>query len=475
MVVNLVLLLWIRSAAKGAQSSNDVLGPVVREEFRIGREELNQTARELREEIGRNQNANTELLSKELHKIGNAQGGLLEKLTRSNESRISELRESVEKRLETLQRNNDEKLEEMRKTVEEKLQDTLEKRVTESFKIVSDQLEQVHKGVGEMQQLATGVGDLKRMLTNVKARGTWGEVQLGALLEQVLTQQQYERNVKPVPGSNEIVEFAVRLPGADDSPENVVWLPIDAKFPQEDYNRLMDASESADPDAVQKAVAALKRTVESSAADIRAKYVAPPYTTDFAILFLPTEGLYAELVRDPDVLEKLQRDHRVVLAGPTTLSAILNSLQWDFELLPLKSVQAKCGQCYQQSRWSLENLATHSTGLRNTLLLHLVQLKLRAHAHVNSSANFVLLRSCPPRQIRPRFLGFLGVTLTVHQMKLRIRKSEVLLDSITHSSSMNTMLTVTSISVFTCIYDVAIQSGLPRFQLYLAMPVSNLC
>ncbi len=336
MVVNLVLLLWIRSTAKSAQSSNDVLGPVVREELRIGREELNQTARELREEIGRNQNANTELLSKELHKIGNAQGGLLEKLTRSNESRISELRESVEKRLETLQRNNDEKLEEMRKTVEEKLQDTLEKRVTESFKIVSDQLEQVHKGVGEMQQLATGVGDLKRMLTNVKSRGTWGEVQLGTLLEQVLTQQQYERNVKPVPGSNEIVEFAVKLPGADDSPESVVWLPIDAKFPQEDYNRILDASESADPDAVQKAVAALKKTVESSAADIRAKYVAPPHTTDFAILFLPTEGLYAELVRDPDVLEKLQRDHRVVLAGPTTLSAILNSLQMGFRTLAIE-------------------------------------------------------------------------------------------------------------------------------------------
>ena len=332
MVVNLLLLLWIRSTAKGAQSSNDVLGPVVREEFRTGREEMHRTARELREEITQNQNASAELL----HKIGSTQGGLLEKLTRSNESRISELRESVEKRLESLQRNNDEKLEEMRKTVEEKLQDTLEKRVTESFKIVSDQLEQVHKGVGEMQQLATGVGDLKRMLTNVKTRGTWGEVQLGVLLEQVLTQQQYERNVKPVPGSNEIVEFAVKLPGADDSPESVVWLPIDAKFPQEDYNRLMDASESADPDAVQKAVAALKKTVETSAADIRAKYVAPPHTTDFAILFLPTEGLYAELVRDPDVLEKLQRDHRVVLAGPTTLSAILNSLQMGFRTLAIE-------------------------------------------------------------------------------------------------------------------------------------------
>ncbi len=332
MVVNLLLLLWIRSAAKGAQSSNDVLGPVVREEFRIVREDMDRTARELREEITQNQNSSTELLQK----IGNAQSDLLEKFTRSNESRISELRESVEKRLETLQRNNDEKLEEMRKTVEDKLQDTLKKRVTESFEMVSKQLEQVHKSVGEMQELATGVGDLKRMLTNVKARGTWGEVQLGVLLEQVLIQQQYERNVKPVPGSNEIVEFAVKLPGADDSPESVVWLPIDAKFPQEDYNRLMDASESADPDAVQKAVAALKKTVESSAADIRSKYVAPPHTTDFAILFLPTEGLYAELVRDPDVLEKLQRDHRVVLAGPTTLSAILNSLQMGFRTLAIE-------------------------------------------------------------------------------------------------------------------------------------------
>ena len=271
-----------------------------------------------------------------MHKIGNEQGGQLEKLTRSNESRISELRESVEKRLETLQRNNDEKLEEMRKTVEEKLQDTLEKRVTESFKIVSDQLEQVHKGVGEMQQLATGVGDLQKMLTNVKLRGTWGEVQLGALLEQVLTQQQYERNVKPVPGSNEVVEFAVKLPGADDSADSIVWLPIDAKFPLADYNRLVDASESADSDKVQKEVAALKKTVESSASDIREKYIAPPYTTDFAILFLPIEGLYAELVRDPEVLEKLQRDYRVVLAGPTTLSAILNSLQMGFRTLAIE-------------------------------------------------------------------------------------------------------------------------------------------
>ncbi len=332
MGVNLLLLLWIRSTAKGAQSSNDVLGPVVREEFRTGREEMHRTARELREEITQNQNASAELL----HKIGSTQGGLLEKLTRSNESRISELRESVEKRLETLQRNNDEKLEEMRKTVEEKLQVTLNKRVTESFEIVSKQLEQVHKGVGEMQELATGVGDLKRVLTNVKKRGTWGEVQLGALLEQVLTQQQYKRNVKPVPDSNEIVEFAVKLPGADDSPESVVWLPIDSKFPLENYNRLMDASESADPDAVQKEVAALKKTVETSAADIRAKYIAPPHTTDFAILFLPTEGLYAELVRDPDVLEKLQRDHRVVLAGPTTLAAILNSLQLGFRTLAIE-------------------------------------------------------------------------------------------------------------------------------------------
>ena len=319
------------------------LEPVVREELRTGREDAARTARELREEVARAQRASAEQLGDSLHRIGQAQGERfaevtrrLEGLTRSNEARIDKLREGVEQRLDRLRESNEHKLDQMRKTVDEQLQGTLEKRLGESFKLVSDRLEAVHKGLGEMQQLAAGVGDLKRVLTNVKTRGTWGEVQLGALLDQILTPQQFERNVKPRPGSNEIVEFAIRLPGPEDAPESVVWLPIDAKFPQEDYHRLLDASESGDPDAVQRAVAALSRAVESAAAGIRDKYLAPPHTTDFGILFLPTEGLYAEVARQPDLLDRLQRRHRVVPAGPITLSAILNSLQMGFRTLAIE-------------------------------------------------------------------------------------------------------------------------------------------
>ena len=343
LIFNAGLLAWVCLSVKRARAEREPLEPVVREELRVGREEADRAARELREEIARTQHASAERLGDALHRIGQAQGERfaevtrqLEGLTRSNESRLDKLRESVEQRLDRLQKNNELKLDQMRKTVDEQLQGTLEKRLGESFKLVSDRLEQVHKGLGEMQQLATGVGDLKRVLTNVKTRGTWGEVQLGALLEQVLTQQQYERNVKPKPGSNEIVEFAIRLPGPDDAPEGVVWLPIDAKFPQEDYHRLLDASESGDREAVERASAALARAVESAAADIRDKYLAPPHTTDFGILFLPTEGLYAEVVRAPDLLDRLQQRHRVVAAGPTTLSAILNSLQMGFRTLAIE-------------------------------------------------------------------------------------------------------------------------------------------
>ena len=343
LLLNAGLLAYVGLAIRRARTERETLEPVVREELRIGREEAVGTARELREEIACTQRAVAEKLESSLHRIGQAQGERftevtrqLEGLTRSNESRLDKLRESMQQQLDSLQKNNELKLDQMRKTVDEQLQGTLEKRLGESFKLVSDRLEQVHKGLGEMQQLAIGVGDLKRVLTNVKTRGTWGEVQLGALLEQVLTRQQYERNVKPRPGSNEIVEFAIKLPGPDERPDNVVWLPIDAKFPQEDYHRLLDASESGDPDAVQRAATALARAVESAAADIRGKYLAPPHTTDFGILFLPTEGLYAEVVRAPDLLDRLQQRHRVVVAGPTTLSAILNSLQMGFRTLAIE-------------------------------------------------------------------------------------------------------------------------------------------
>ncbi len=345
LICNAGLLVWIWRLVRNGNGRLDreLLEPMVREEFRVGREDADRVARELRAEITRTQHASTKQLGVMLHQISKAQGERLgdivrelESLTRTNESRLDKLRESVEHRLDRLQKNNELKLDQMRKTVDEQLQGTLERRLGESFKLVSERLEQVHKGLGEMQQLATGVGDLKRVLTNVKTRGTWGEVQLGALLEQVLTRHQYQSNVQPKPGSNEIVEFAIKLPGPDDDPKGVVWLPIDAKFPQEHYHRLLDASDSRDPRAVQRASTDLARAVESAAADIRDKYLAPPHTTDFGILFLPTEGLYAEVVRDPGLLDRLQQRHRVVVAGPTTLSAILNSLQMGFRTLAIE-------------------------------------------------------------------------------------------------------------------------------------------
>ena len=220
--------------------------------------------------------------------------------------------------------------------MDEKLHDTLEKRLGESFKLVSDRLEAVHKGLGEMQHLATGVGDLKRVLTNVKVRGTWAEVQLGAILEQILTPEQFEKNVRVKADSLESVEYAVRLPGPKDEPEACVWLPIDSKFPQEDYLRLQEAAERADPAAIQTATDALARTVRAAAKDIHDKYISPPSTTDFGIMFLATEGLYAEVLRQPALVEDLQHRYRVVVAGPTTLAAILSSLRMGFQTLAIE-------------------------------------------------------------------------------------------------------------------------------------------
>ena len=257
-------------------------------------------------------------------------------LTDRNEKKFDELRVAVEAKLAQLQADNTAKLEEMRRTVDEKLQGTLEKRLGESFQLVSQRLEQVHKGLGEMQSLATGVGDLKRMLTNVKTRGTWGEMQLGNLLEQILTPQQFARNVQTKPSGREVVEFALRLPGRDEENGKEVWLPIDAKFPKEDYERLVDAAERGDAVAVEQAGKDLENRVRSQARDIRDKYIAPPHTTDFGLLYLPTEGLYAEVLRRPGLVDALQREHRVVVVGPTTLAALLNSLQMGFRTLAIQ-------------------------------------------------------------------------------------------------------------------------------------------
>jgi DNA recombination protein RmuC len=241
--------------------------------------------------------------------------------------------------LAALQDGNEKKLEQMRATVDEKLHATLEQRLGESFKQVADRLEQVHKGLGEMQTLARDVGSLNRVLTNVKTRGIFGEVQLAGLLEQVFTPEQYATNVATVPGSNERVEFAVRLPGRkDDAP---LWLPIDAKFPREDYERLLDAHERADAPAMEISARAIETRLRLEARSIRDKYLAPPHTTDFAILFLPTEGLYAEALRRPGLSEALQREFKVVLAGPTTLLATLNSLQMGFRTLALEKRSAE--------------------------------------------------------------------------------------------------------------------------------------
>ncbi len=261
----------------------------------------------------------------------------IEHLSESNEKRLEALRNAIDGKLKQIQEDNSRQLEQMRATVDEKLQGTLEKRLGESFKQVSERLEQVHKGLGEMQALATGVGDLKRVLTNVKTRGMWGEIQLETLLEQILTPEQYERNVQTKENSGEVVEFAVRLPGrGDGDSREVVWLPIDAKFPIEDYQRLVDAQESGDPGAAEQSAKMLSATIKNCAKTICDKYLNPPATTDFGIMFLPTEGLYAEVIRRTWLVESLQRECRVIVAGPTTLAALLNSLQMGFRTLAIQ-------------------------------------------------------------------------------------------------------------------------------------------
>ncbi|MGD0898808.1 MAG: DNA recombination protein RmuC [Thermoguttaceae bacterium] len=259
----------------------------------------------------------------------------LKGLTEANDKRLTEVRIAVEQNLKNIQQDNAKSLEQMRQTVDEKLQGTLEKRLGESFKLVSQQLEQVYKGLGEMQSLAVGVGDLKRVLTNVKARGTWGEVQLDRMLEQVLCPDQYDKNVATKDDA-ERVEFAIKLPGRGESKDDIVWLPIDAKFPIEDYQRLQDAQERGDAEAADTAGRQMENRIKLCAGDIGDKYLSPPRTTDFGILFLPTEGLFAEVIRRPGLSELLQREYKVVVAGPTTLWSLLNSLQMGFRTLAIQ-------------------------------------------------------------------------------------------------------------------------------------------
>lgn len=318
----------------------------LREELARGRREDAEEAFRDREERAQSSNLLGQTITTQVGQFGTLQAERLEAFARELnrfslglDERFERLKMTVEGRLAAIQTDNANKLEEMRRTVDEKLHATLEQRLGESFKLVSDRLEQVHRGLGEMQTLAAGVGDLKRVLTNVKTRGTWGEVQLSALLEQLLTADQFAANVVTRPGSNERVDFAIRLPGKGDGA--VVWLPIDAKYPIEDYQRLLDAQERADPLAVEEASRAIETRLKNEAKSIHEKYVSPPHTTDFAMLYLPLEGLYAEALRRPGLAETLQRDFRVSLAGPTTLAALLNSLQMGFRTLAIEQRSAE--------------------------------------------------------------------------------------------------------------------------------------
>jgi DNA recombination protein RmuC len=340
-----------------------------------------------------------------LNHFGEQQQLRLSALGADHEKRMGEVRATLEAKLGAIQQDNAAKLEQMRATVDEKLQSTLETRLGQSFQLVSDRLEAVQRGLGEMQALATGVGDLKRVLGNVKKRGIFGEVQLGALLEDMLTIEQYSANVITVPGSNDRVEFAIRMPGQAEGEH--VYLPIDAKFPVEDYQRLLDAQENADLDAAVRAGNALEARVREEAKRIASKYVAPPHTTDFAVLFLPTEGLYAEVIRRPGLFEKLQREHRVTVAGPTTLSALLNSLQMGFRTLAIakrssevwsilgavKTEFSKFGDVLDKVKKKLDEAGKHidATGIRTRA----IERKLRGVEVLSGEVTQQLLADVP--------------------------------------------------------------------------------
>lgn len=330
-----------------AEKAHERTEQAVRDEIARSRQESANLARQSREElagalknVGDTLNKHVvDLTQANVQKLDAVRETVEQRLQRvqtDSGQRLEALRATIDEKLKSIQQDNATRLEQMRQTVDEKLQGTLEKRLGESFKMVSERLEQVYKGLGEMQTLATGVGDLKRVLTNVKTRGTWGEVQLAALLEEVLTPDQYATNVATREGSSDRVEFVIKLPGRGDDGDQGVWLPIDAKFPIEDYQRLVEAQDRADPDAADAAARALEVRIKACAADIRDKYLSPPATTDFGILFLPTEGLFAEVVRRPGLADIIQRDFRVVIAGPTTLWSILNSLQMGFRTLAIQ-------------------------------------------------------------------------------------------------------------------------------------------
>lgn len=316
---------------------------VVKDEMILNRQEAANNALQARQELSNSLKMSGDSIQQRMLENIRMQKDQLDSFSKQlvamaklNEDKIEAMRQTIENRLQTLQEDNSRKLEQMRATVDEKLQSTLEKRLGDSFRQVSERLEQVYRGLGEMRSLASGVGDLKRVLTNVKTRGTWGEIRLSHILEQILTPDQYDVNVATKMNSSDRVEFAIKLPGQGDNRNKVVWMPIDSKFPQEDYQRLLDAQEAADKELADKSTRKLELRIKSEAKNIRDKYLDPPHTTDFGIMFLPVEGLYAEVLRRPGLSDNLQREHRIVVTGPTTLAALLNSLQMGFRTLAIE-------------------------------------------------------------------------------------------------------------------------------------------
>ncbi len=351
------LVLWLRAEVRSARDDDAASAEKADSQWKEASARLESaiagSSKELRDEVRAAQRDSADAITQSIRAVTDAQARTIDAAARAQgerldsfstnlarqsetlERRFDELRKSVDDRLRQIQQDNEKKLDQMRQTVDEKLQSTLEKRLGESFKQVSIQLEQVQRGFGEMQALASGVGDLKRVLTNVSTRGAWGEVKLQSLLEDILTPDQYDTNVVTRTGTSERVEFAIKLPGRDEG-DAPVWLPLDAKFPMDEYERLCKAAERADADAIETSARQLESSLRTFAKTIGDKYVNPPTTTDFALMFLPTEGLFAEALRRPGLFDRIRREHRVILTGPTTLTAMLGSLQMGFRTLAIQ-------------------------------------------------------------------------------------------------------------------------------------------
>lgn len=336
LIITIILLFILLIATLSLKKRNNSKEFI--HEFNQVRQELStmfmQTREELTKILGNQITENTKIQQLQLTNIANINETKLENTRKNTEDKLEAMRKTIEEKLLIIQNDNNKQLEKMRVTVDEKLHNTLEQRLGESFKVVNDRLESVYKGLGEMQNLAQGVGDLKKVFTNVKSRGYWGEIQLGNILEQFLTKDQYECNVKTKPKSNDLVEFAIKLPGRNDN--EFVWLPVDSKFPIEDYSRLVDAEDAADISLIQESKKKLENSIKVFAKDIHDKYIESPYTTDFAIMFLPTESLYCEVLKNTGLCETLSQKYRIVVSGPTTFVALLNSLQMGFKTLAIE-------------------------------------------------------------------------------------------------------------------------------------------